>query len=138
MDLFYSSVASRLHAFAQDHWVGAGSDVLQAFTDHCLSQHSGGGGAVAGDVVGLDGYFLEKLSAHVFEWIFEIDLTRNRHTIVGDGWCAVWTGQYNVTAFRPKGHADSVSDSVDASFKSSTCFCIKTDFFCHFYSCLLK
>ena len=50
-----------------------------------LGQHGGGGGAVAGDVVGLGGDLLHQLGAHVLEGVLELDLTGDGHAVVGDG-----------------------------------------------------
>ena len=44
------------HALLHDDGVGAGGQVLQALVDHGLSQQGGGGGAVAGHIVGLGGH----------------------------------------------------------------------------------
>ena len=38
-----------------------------------LGEHGRGGGAVAGDVVGLGGDFLDELGAHVLERVVELD-----------------------------------------------------------------
>jgi hypothetical protein len=51
------------------HRVGAGGDVLQALAVDRLGEHGGGGGAVAGDVVGLAGDLLHHLGAHVLELV---------------------------------------------------------------------
>src|SRR5260370_1085043 len=68
----------RLHALldagTQLHRVGAGGEVPEALVDDGLRQHGGGGGAVAGHVVGLGGGFLHQLCAHRLEGIFERDL----------------------------------------------------------------
>jgi hypothetical protein len=53
--------------------------------DHVLGQDGGGGGAVAGDVVGLDGRFLEQLGAHVLIRVLQLDLLGHGHAVVGDG-----------------------------------------------------
>ena len=47
-----------LDAGAQLHGVGARSQVLQALVDDGLGQDGGGGGAVAGHIIGLGGGFL--------------------------------------------------------------------------------
>ena len=45
-------------AALQRHGVGAGGDVLETFVYDGLREHGGGGGAVAGDIVGLARSFL--------------------------------------------------------------------------------
>src|SRR5205807_110394 len=51
-------------AALQIHRIHAGRDRLAAFADDRLRQHGGGGGAVAGGVVGLGGDFAQHLRAH--------------------------------------------------------------------------
>src|SRR5690606_24735510 len=60
-------------------------NVLQAFLDDGLSQHGGGGGAVAGVVRGLRSNVFNELSADVFELVFQFDFLGNRHAVFGDG-----------------------------------------------------
>ncbi|MPM57556.1 hypothetical protein SDC9_104378 [bioreactor metagenome] len=71
-------------ALAHHHGVRAGSQILQALADDGLSQEGGGGGAVAGHVVGLGGHFLHQLGAHVLEGVLELDLLGDGHAVVGD------------------------------------------------------
>ena len=74
-----------LHAPLEAHRVGAGRDVAHALVYQGLGQHGGGGGAVAGDVVGLGGDLLHELGAHVLELVVELHLSGDRHAVVGDG-----------------------------------------------------
>src|SRR3989344_4892438 len=55
------------------HRVHAGGHVLHAFAHDGLSQHGGGGGAVASVVRGLGSDFLDHLGAHVHELVLELD-----------------------------------------------------------------
>ena len=66
------------------HRVAALADGLQALADDRLGEHGRGRGAVADHVVRLDGGFLEHLGAHVLELVAQVDLPRDRHTVVGD------------------------------------------------------
>ncbi len=50
-----------------------------------LGQHGGGGCAVAGDVIGLGGGFLQQLGAHVLIGVFQFDFFGDGHAVVGDG-----------------------------------------------------
>jgi hypothetical protein len=68
-----------LDAALERHRVGAGGHVAQALADHRLGEHGGGGGAVAGDVVGLLGDLLDELGALVLERVLELDLRRSTH-----------------------------------------------------------
>src|SRR4030095_3208720 len=60
-------------AALQVHRIHAGRDRLHAFANDRLGQNGGGGGAVAGDVVGLRGDFAQHLRAHVLELVLELD-----------------------------------------------------------------
>src|SRR5699024_8418713 len=71
-------------ALLHDHGVGAGGQVLQALADDGLGQQGGGGGAVAGHVVGLGGDFLHQLGAHVLIGGVQLDLLGAGHSGVGD------------------------------------------------------
>ena len=55
-----------------------------AFFDYCLRQNNCGCGAVAGNVVGFGGHFLDDLRAHVFKLVFEFDFLGDCHAVVGD------------------------------------------------------
>ena len=96
--------------------VGAGGDVAQAGLDDGLGQHGGGGGAVAGDVVGLGGHRLDQLCTEVLERILEVDLAGDGDAVVGDDGAAERLGQHDVPAARAERHADRVGELVDAGF----------------------
>src|SRR5690606_5505910 len=60
-----------------------------------------------------------QLGAEVLERVVELDLLRDRHTIVGDGGCAPLLVDDDVAAFGTKGHLHGVRERVDAAFESS-------------------
>jgi hypothetical protein len=62
----------QVDAALQVHRVHAGGNRLGAFADDRLGQNGGGGGAVAGDVVGLGGDFAHHLRAHVLELVLPV------------------------------------------------------------------
>ena len=66
------------------HRVHPGSYSLETFANDGLGQNRGGGGAVAGFVVGAAGDFFHHLRAHVFELVLKFDFLGNRHTVFGD------------------------------------------------------
>ena len=103
-----------LDALLQDHRVRAGCDVAQAFTDHRPCEHGGGGGAVAGDVVGLLGDFLDELGPDLLERVFEVDLLGDRHTVVGDRGGAPLLLEDDVAALRAERDAYGVGELVHA------------------------
>ena len=94
--------------------VGAGGDVAQSGLDDGLRQHGGGGGAVAGDVVGLGGHRLDQLGAEVLERILEVDLAGDGDAVVGDGRAAERLGQHDVAV--PRG--PSVTRTASASLST--------------------
>ena len=103
-----------------DHGVGAGGDVLETLGHERLAEHHGGGGAVAGDVVGLGRDLLEELRAHVLEGVLELDLASDGHAVVGDGGGAELLVQHHVAALGTQGHLDRISELVDASLERAT------------------
>src|SRR3990167_3240668 len=66
------------------HRVHARRHGLQAFTQHRLRQHGGGGGAVAGDIGSLGSDFLHHLRAHVFVPVFKLDFLGDADAVLGD------------------------------------------------------
>src|SRR3990167_6529951 len=94
------------------HRVHAGSNGLQTFADDGLGQYGGGGGAVAGFVVGLGGYVLDQLRAHVLEAVFQLDFLGNGNAVLGDGRSAEALLKNHVTAFRAEGRFNRVSQDV--------------------------
>ena len=99
--------------------VGAGGHVAQALVDEGLGQHGGGGGAVAGDVVGLGGDLLDQLGAHVLEGVLELDLAGDGHAVVGDGGRAELLVEDDVAALGAEGHLDGVGELVDAGLEAA-------------------
>ena len=61
-------------------------------------QQGGGGGAVAGHVVGLGGDLLDQLRAHVLKGIVQLNLLGDGHAVVGDEGSAELLVQHHVAA----------------------------------------
>ena len=101
------------------HRVGAGGHVAEAGLDEGLGQHGGGGGAVAGDVVGLGGDLLHQLGAHVLEGVVELDLAGDRHAVVGDGGRAQLLVEDDVAALGAERDLDGVGELVDARLEAA-------------------
>ena len=127
-------IRSLLHTFAHDDRVRACSEVLHAFIDHRLREDRSGRGAIARDVVRLRSDFLDELCAHVLIAVFELDLFRDRHTVVRDGGAAVSLVENNVPALRAKRDLDGVRQFVDACFHCYSGVCSVLDILCHFLS----
>src|SRR5690606_882100 len=64
--------------------VGTGRDRAQAFLHQGLGEDGGGGGAVAGDVVGLLGDLLDQLGADLLVGVLQLDFLGDGDTVVGD------------------------------------------------------
>ena len=109
LQCFHYCVNSRFDTFFQDHGVGAGHYVLHTFADHGLGQQGGGGGTVAGYVVGLGGNFFHQLGAHVFKGVFQFNITGDGHAVIDDGGGTKFLFQYYVAAFRSQGNFYSIS-----------------------------
>ena len=106
-------------ALLELHRGGAGRDVAQALADHGLGQHGGGGGAVAGDVVGLGRDLLGQLGAEVLVRVVELDLAGDGDTVVGDRRRAELLVDDDVAALGAEGHLDGVGERVDAALEAA-------------------
>ena len=137
-----SSLDDGLDALVQaaldDHRVGAGGDVLEALGDERLAEHDRGGGAVAGDVVGLGRDFLEELRAHVLERLFELDLAGDGHAVIGDRRGAELLVQDDVAALGAERHLDRVGEPVDAPLERATSGLVEDELLCHDRCSLLE
>ena len=71
-------------------------------------QDGGGGGAVAGDVGGLRGDFVDELGAHVLERVFELDFLGDGDAVLGDGRAAERLVDDHVAAGRAERDGDGV------------------------------
>ena len=104
-----------IDAALEIHRVHAGGDELRAFAHDRLGENGGGGGAVAGGVVGLRGHFAHHLGAHVLEFILELDLLGDGHAVLGDPRRAERLVENDVAALGAQRHLDGVGENVDAA-----------------------
>src|SRR4029077_2563624 len=111
--------------------VAALANRLHALPDDGLGDHGGGGGAVADDVVGLDGGFLDQLRAHVLELVLQVDFPRDRNAIVGDDRRAGDLLQDDVAPLGAESRLDGFGQLVDASQQQAAGFSAETQFFGH-------
>ena len=93
---------------------GPGRDIAQAFLDHRLGENGRGGGAITGDVIGLGGHLLGELGAEVLIGVFELDLARDGHAIIGDGRRAPLLVDDDIAALGAERHLDGIGEGVDA------------------------
>src|SRR5215217_4647129 len=84
LDGLHSRGNGLVHAAPQNDRVGTGGHVLETLADDDLGQNRRRGRPVTRDVVGLGRDLLDELRALVLEDVLELDLARDRHTIIGD------------------------------------------------------
>src|SRR3990172_5662805 len=109
-----------LDAALQVHGVGAGGDVAHPLTDDRLGEDGGGGGAVAGDVVGLGRHLAGELSAHVLERVLEVDLLGDADAVVNHGRGPELLLEHGVAAAGAERHAQGVGEGVDAVLQAAS------------------
>src|SRR6266508_3661483 len=114
LEVLDHGVDGLLDAALERHRVGAGGHVLQAFADDRLCEDGRGRGAVARHVVGRRGDLAHELGALVLECVLDLDLTRDRDTVVGDGGRAELLVEHDVAPLRAKGDLDRVGEDVYA------------------------
>ena len=92
-----------------------------------------GGGAVAGDVVGLRSNFADHLGAHVLELVFEFDFLGDGNAVLGDARSAEGLVDDDVTTLRAERDLHGVGENVDATKHLFARGAAELDFFsCHF------
>src|SRR6202022_1064563 len=95
--------------------IHAGGDRLGAFPHDRLRQHGGGGGAVAGGVVGLGGDFAQHLRAHVLELVVELDLLGDGDAVLGDAGRAKTLFNDDIAALGAERHLHRIGKNIDAA-----------------------
>ncbi len=126
---------SLVDAALQVHRVHAGGHRLRTFANDGLRQHGRGGGAVAGEVVGLVGDFFHHLRAHVLELIAKFDFLGHGHAVLGDTRSAERLFDDDVTALGAERHLHCVGENVDAAQHTVTR--VRSEFYvfsCHVLS----
>jgi hypothetical protein len=96
------------------HRVHAGGDRLHALGHDGLGENGGGGGAVAGLVVGARSDFADHLGAHVLELVLELDLLGDGDAVLGDPGRAIGLVEKHVAALGAERHLHRVGEGVDA------------------------
>src|ERR1017187_369536 len=104
-----------LDATLQGHWIGSGSNGLDAFAIDGLGQNGGGGGAIAGDVRGLGSDFADHLGAHVLERVLEFDFLGYGDAVLGNERRAEFLFDYDVAALGAEGDFHGVGENVYAT-----------------------
>ncbi|MPN00460.1 hypothetical protein SDC9_147655 [bioreactor metagenome] len=134
LQLFDQGGDRLVDAALQIHGVHAGGHVLHAFAHDGLGQHGGGGGAVAGDVIGLGSHFLDHLGAHVLQLVLQFDFLGHGHAVLGHGGGAERALQHHVAALGAQGGLDGVGQDVHAFNHACAGFAAENYVFCcHFW-----
>src|SRR5579863_1014436 len=102
-------------AASQVHRVHAGGDRLGALAHDRLGEHCGGGGAIAGRVIGLGGNFAQHLRAHILELVVKLDFLGNGYAVLGDAGRTEALFNNDVAALRTERHLDGVGENIDAA-----------------------
>ena len=126
-DRFATGGDAGLDAPLERHGIGAGGHVAQALVDHGPREDGGGGGAVAGDVVGLLGDLFDQLGADALVGVFEVDFLGDRHAVVGDGGSAPLLGQHHVAALRAEGDSYRIGELVHAPLEAAAGLFVELD-----------
>src|SRR5207247_6205633 len=85
-----------------------------------LGEQRRGRGAVAGDVVRRRGDLAHELCALVLEHVLDLDLTRDRDTVIRDRRRAELLVEHDVPTLRAKGDLDRIREDVDAALERAT------------------
>ena len=83
-----------------------------------LGQQGGGGGAVAGHIVGLGRNLADKLSAHVFKGIVQLNFLGDGYAVVGDQGSAELLVQHHIAALGAQGDLYGIGQLIDAGLQS--------------------
>jgi len=90
-----------------------------------VGENGGSGGAIASDIVGLGGGFLQELCAHVLIGIFEFDFFCHGHAVMGDGGGAIFAVQGDIASLGTQSGGDRIRDRVNAILQISACLISK-------------
>src|SRR6185436_9104845 len=121
-----------IDAALQVHRVHAGRNRLHALADDRLGEDRGGGGAVAGNVVGLRSNFADHLRAHVLELVLKLDFLGDGDAVLGDARSAEALVDDDVAALGTERHLYGVGENVDAAEDAFTRIAGKFDVLgCH-------
>ena len=102
-----------LDAALEAHRVGAGGNVLEALTHDRLGEQRGGGGSIAGHIVGGGGDLFHQLGALVLKDVLDLDLTGDGDPVIGDRGRAELLVEHHIAALWAKSDLDGVSQGVD-------------------------
>ena len=103
------------HAFAKEHGIRAGRNVVEASMHDGLRQNSGGGGAILRHGVGLGRRFLHDLDTQIEkDVVHPFNLIGDGNAVVGDLRRTQRARERHVSATRPERGPYGVGNDVDA------------------------
>src|SRR5688572_11417019 len=137
LDFGYSGLDSAFDAALYGHRVGTRSHGLHALAEDGLSENGRGRGAVTGNVAGLRSDFLDHLSAHVLERIFQFDFLRDSDTIFRDLRRSELLVENNVAALGTQRDLYCICEEIDPAQNRLSGFFTMYDLFCCHCSLLL-
>ncbi len=115
----------------EGHGVGAGGHVLKALLDDGLGEDGRGGGAVAGDVVGLGGDLFGELGADVLEGLVELDVFGDGDAVIGDGGGAELLVEDDVAPLGAERDLHGVGEGVDPVLERLPGLLVEEELFSH-------
>src|SRR6202012_2505002 len=119
--------------------VRARRNVAQALAHERLGQHGSRRRAVAGHVVGLLRYFLDKLGADLLPRVLELDLLGDGHAIVGDRGGSPLLLEHHVAALGAESYLHGVGQLVHAALEATPGVLVERDHLrCHRLPVLLR
>ena len=123
---------SQIYTPLQVHRVRTCCNHLQPFPDDGLCKHRGGGGAIACHVGCLRRNLTHHLGSHVLQGVFQFDLFRDCHAVLGDGRRAEFLVDDHIAPLRAQCHLHCISQLVHAPFQSGSGFhVVLNDLCCH-------
>jgi hypothetical protein len=137
-DLLDEEVGSLVDALLEGDGVGARSHVAQTSLDHGVGQDGGGGGAVAGGVVGFGGGLTDQGHTGVLDVVFEFDLFGDRDAVIDDLGGAEFLLQHHVATLGAEGDGHSLGEDVDAFFEGPAGVLVVNDALGHGKGCSLR
>ena len=120
--LFNHEINSLLNPPAEKSAISSGSYVLDALANHRTSNNGRRCGTVSGDIVCLGGNFLQKLRAHIFKRILQLDLLGNGYTVIGDCRGAELFLQNHIASFGAECDPYCIRYFIHSALHSAACF----------------
>ena len=131
LDGFDNRISCLLDTAADAQSISTGGHVLQAFGHNDICQKRCGSGAVASNIVGLNGNFANQLSTHVLNGIFQLNFLSNGHAIVRDKGSAVGLLQSNVATLGAKRYLNSSCQFANACGQTAAGISFEFNIFSH-------